>query len=88
MTKKPKNQPKPFIDALYEAEEGLEIQVNLKKSMYRKGNIVILKTVYSPVNKYKYAGELILEQPMLEREPQKPRIVTPGSGIIVPKGPR
>ena len=83
MTKKPKQQPKPFIDALYEAEEGLEIQVRSKKSMRRKGNAIILKTVFSVVDKRKYAGELVFEQPLIERQRQKPKIVTPAESRII-----
>ncbi len=84
MQKKPKNQLKPFIDALYEAEEDLEIQVRLKQSMFRKGNTVMLRTTYSAVDKQKYKGDLIFNQPLVERQLQKPRIVKPDGKIITP----
>ena len=85
MTKKPKQQPKPFIDALYEAEEGLEIQVKSKQAVFRAGEIVMLRTTFTAIDARKYKGDLILNQPLVERQRQKPRIVKPGSGIIVPK---
>lgn len=81
----PKRQPKPFIDALYEAEEGLELQVRSKQTMFRKGDVIMLRVRYSATDHHKYKGDLIFEQSLIERQRQKPRIVTPAeSKIIVP----
>lgn len=83
MTKKQKQQPKPFIDALYEAEEGLEIRVSSKQSMFRAGEVIMLKTTFTAVG-HGYKGDLIFNQPLIERQRQKPRIVKLGPGIITP----
>jgi len=83
MKKNSKQQPKPFIDALYEAEEGLEIRVSSKQSMFRAGEVVMLKTVFTAIG-HGYKGDLIFNQPLVERQIQKPKIVKPGPGIITP----
>ncbi len=76
MTKRMKQKPKPFIDALYEAEEGLEIRVSSKQSMFRQGEVIMLRTIFTAIG-HGYKGDLIFNQPLVERQIQKPKIVKP-----------
>ena len=72
--------PKPFIDALFEAEEGLEVDVRMRLSVFRRGDVVLLKTRYSPIRDKKYEGELIFETPLVQKQS---RIINPNS-IVKP----
>lgn len=66
--------PKPFLDALYENPEGYEMPVRVKHSMFRKGDAIILKVRYSALDERRYQGELIFEQPLLQKQS---RIIKP-----------
>lgn len=77
MTKKKKRliQPKPFLDALFDADEGLEIAVKSRQLMFRKGEVVMLRTTFTATNRGAYRGDLHIDTPLVERQS---RIIKPG----------